>query len=179
MVSYSTKRTWKQHYEKTTPNKTRNRIRKEIQKITKTKEGVTTQFLQTSLNHLPNFIGVFSIDQILKLQLDLDDCFVVNLDFSTQPGSHWIAIKLSQDKCFVIDSLGGALSSNYFKSFISKLSNGRKVIYSPALQQLKSNLCGFYCLFFLLYLEFATFSNLCKSFTSNLPLNDNKLLDFF
>ena len=179
MVSCTTKRSWKQNYEKTTPSQTRNRIRQKIQKIIKTKEGVGTKFLKYSLKHVPHFIGVFSVDNVAQLSLNPESSFIVNLDFSTQPGSHWIAIKMTQKKCFIIDSLGGVMRYGPLNLFLTKISQHRKVIKSPAFQPKKSNLCGFYCLYFLLLLQFTTFSNLCKSFSTDLNLNDNKLLDFF
>ena len=179
MVPYSTKRAWKQDYKTTTPSKTRYRVRKEIEKIVKNKEGVTTSFLKQSLKHLPNFIGVFSIDQLFHLRLDEYACLIVNLDFSTQPGSHWVAIKFTPRKCFIIDSLGGALYSRELSHFIATHAHVRQIIRTPLLQEPTSNLCGFYCLFFLLFLQFTSFSSLCRLFSSNLSVNDNKLLDFF
>ena len=44
-----------------------------------------------------SFIGVFSSD-ILPSYAQTG-YYVVNLDMSQQPGSHWIAIKISKSKC--------------------------------------------------------------------------------
>ena len=44
-----------------------------------------------------SFIGVFSSDTLLAYAQT--GYYVVNLDMSQQPGSHWIAIKISKSKC--------------------------------------------------------------------------------
>ena len=46
--------------------------------------------------------------------------YVVNLDMSQQPGSHWIAIKISKSKCKneYFDSYGLGLSTVHFKRFM-------------------------------------------------------------
>ena len=44
-----------------------------------------------------SFIGVFSSDTLPSYAQT--GYYVVNLDTSQQPGSHWIAIKISKSKC--------------------------------------------------------------------------------
>ena len=65
-----------------------------------------------------SFIGVFSSD-ILPSYAQTG-YYVVNLDTSQQPGSHWIAIKISKSKCQneYFDSYGLGPPTVCFKRFM-------------------------------------------------------------
>ena len=56
-----------------------------------------------------NFVGVFPSDMIPKLRNN--ECCIINLDSSKQPGSHWTAIyKFSDNKVLLYDSFGRNLN---------------------------------------------------------------------
>ena len=91
------------------------------------------------------FRGVISRDQIALI--DESGYYIVNLNDSTQPGSHWVVINVKPNE--VIE---------YFDSFglnapneVVELSNSLGVNYiynSTQYQDLKSVLCGYWCLYF-------------------------------
>lgn len=54
----------------------------------------------------PNFGGVIAADQISQLPKKLPIGFVMNLDNSDEPGSHWVAIYINSDSVEYFDSLG-------------------------------------------------------------------------
>ena len=80
--------------------------RKNLQKLPK-----GTTYL-TQLNKLGekyigagNFVGTFPSDKIPKLQPG--QCCILNVDRSTQPGSHWVAVARGpKSQCYVYDSFG-------------------------------------------------------------------------
>ena len=65
-----------------------------------------------------SFIGVFSSDTLPSYAQT--GYYVVNLDTSQQPGSHWIAIKISKSKCKneYFDSYGLGPLTVHFKRFM-------------------------------------------------------------
>ena len=65
-----------------------------------------------------SFIGVFSSDTLPSYAQT--GYYVVNLDMSQQPGSHWIAIKISKSKCKneYFDSYGLGPLTVHFKRFM-------------------------------------------------------------
>lgn len=92
------------------------------------------------------FRGVISRDQISLI--DRLGYYIVNLNDSTQPGSHWVVIHVRP----------GAKPLEYFDSFgmnapneVVELSDtlGVNYIYnSTQYQDLNSVLCGYWCLYF-------------------------------
>ena len=65
-----------------------------------------------------SFIGVFSSDTLPSYAQT--GYYVVNLDMNQQPGSHWIAIKISKSKCKneYFDSYGLGPPTVHFKKFM-------------------------------------------------------------
>ena len=100
----------------------------------------------------PPFRGVISRDQIPGIRYAkrdrLGSYYIVNLNDSTQPGSHWVVIHVSP----------GVKPLEYFDSFGMNAPNevveltdtlGVQYIYnSTQYQDLNSVLCGYWCLYF-------------------------------
>ena len=106
------------------------------------------------------FRGVISRDQIAFI--NNSGYYIVNLNDSTQPGSHWVVIHIRSPvrrKNDIIGELEGLASRiEYFDSFglnapmeLVELSDrmGLNYLYnSTQYQDLKSVLCGYWCLYF-------------------------------
>ena len=88
-----------------------------------------------------SFIGVFSSD-ILPSYAQTG-YYVVNLDMSQQPSSHWIAIKISKSKCKkeCFDSYGLGPPTVHFKRFM-------KYNYKR-LQHSLSTTCAQWCIYYI------------------------------
>lgn len=75
--------------------------------------------------------------------------FIVNTEPSNKQGRHWIVIVMEGNKAEVFDSLAEPLNENfshYVKSNVtSYIHNGQR------LQSVDSEICGLYCLYYLLY----------------------------
>ncbi len=85
---------------------------------------------------LSNFLGVYAIDTIPTMTNN-QSC-IVNLDKSTQSGSHWISLHKHKNKIYMFDS------------FDRKISNFRKVeIDSNMFQKSMETDCGQRCIAFL------------------------------
>lgn len=102
-----------------------------------------------SKNH---FAGVFASDTLpdpKQLDLKCDTCFVINLDPSFKPGSHWVCVilKPSCAKNYYFDSYG---IKPFIKSICSFLA-GKDFIYNnKRLQHPLSTTCGEWCIFFIM-----------------------------
>ena len=163
--------------------KTPSTIKEKIKKIKK--EKINSIFLSTCLNHVPNFIGTFAQNDLIKLRrVQLPFSLVVNVDYSDKPGSHWLSIYVSRHNIEVFDSLGFdpkfySNSNQLIITFIQKYSFNRHIYISPVLQPPSSTLCGLYCLYFILMRQFYTFQQCLSRFGSQHIRNDQRLLHFF
>lgn len=85
------------------------------------------------------FQGVFPMDE---LPSSCDGMYVINTDDHDEPGEHWVAVYNKE----YFDSFGVPPQDKRLIDFL-----GPNVIYnSVPLQQLLTNACGFYCVYYLL-----------------------------
>ena len=92
-----------------------------------------------------SFIGVFSSDTLPSYAQT--GYYVVNLDTSQQPGSDWIAIKITKSKCKneYLDSSGLGPPTVHFKKFMRY-----KYTYnSKRLQHSLSTTCAQWCIYYI------------------------------
>lgn len=108
----------------------------------------TSQILQAIRNDaisLKKFRGIFPSDKIP--QPCSAGYYIVNLDSSTEPGSHWICLKIGKFQNEFFDSYGFAPRNKTFKKIL-----GNKYIYNKKkLQNELSTTCGQWCLFYIYY----------------------------
>ena len=72
----------------------------------------------------------------------------MNLQNSNQPGSHWIALKRVNNTIFVFDSFG----NRYLPIGVFKVFKNFKIITNIyRIQDISSNLCGMFCVLFILH----------------------------
>jgi len=127
------------------------------------------------------FGGVHASDQ-LPLQVDkYPKAYVVNVDASDQPGSHWTAFYFASSKRGeFFDSLGQN-PEIYTSSFVSFLErNCSQWTYNQrTLQSAFSKVCGQFCIYYLVYrcrkFEMSVITN---KFTKNLLNNDYLVAEF-
>ena len=102
--------------------------------------------MNNSLKDNKYFMGCFSKDQI-KL-IENNKSMIINLQDSNQPGSHWIALKRVKNSIFIFDSFGiGYIPVGIFKVF----KNLEIITNIYRIQDISSNLCGMFCVLFILY----------------------------
>lgn len=182
MAPRDPKRSWRESYKKETPSKTRRQISAKVKQTLLSGEGLSTDCLIDCLEFLPDFKGVIPQDFLDKINVDEKMSFIVNIDFSTQPGSHWIGIYLDSKNCYVLDSLGLKLRKLHQGSkplfrFISRLSNKLCIHFTSCIQNPDSPFCGLYCILFLISFSFTSFDHIRTLFTSDFRLNDFTVLD--
>ena len=103
-------------------------------------------FINKLLKDNKNFIGCFSKDQISIIKNNKST--IINLNNSYEPGSHWIALKKVKNAIFLFDSFG----VGYIPMTIFKVYKNFKIITNIyRIQDISSNLCGMFCVLFILY----------------------------
>ena len=168
------------HTTSTCYRKTRQKIKKAIEKTTKTKKTLKCSEILQILNCFPNFLGCFAQDSIDSLFLQSLPCtFIVNVDSHQEPGSHWLAVALFEKSIEIFDPLGFKFYN--WKSvpcqllkFIQSESLSKKLLIAPQLQPLDSQFCAFYCIYFVFHRHQMSFEQILSHFS--LPAKNDRLL---
>ena len=95
--------------------------------------------------NMKNFQGVYSRDKVKNCTKE--GFYVINLDDSYGPGTHWVAMCIKPDIIGYIDSFGLRPPEE-----VVQLSNvlGFNYIYnSSQYQDISSVLCGYYCIYWI------------------------------
>ena len=161
------------------------KISEKTQIFKKTSKGLSSRELTKFLDNTRNFIGVYAENEVNNITVsNYPAFFIVNLDRRGMPGSHWIAIGVYQRKLEIFDSSGFDILRwpripCSLLSFLNKFSASRQLHISTALQSSKSHLCGFYCLFYVLFRNVTSFTNILSFFSSDRRYNDSRLINVF
>lgn len=118
------------------------------------------------------FKGVFPCD-CLPNNFSLPAAFVINLSPHDEPGSHWVALYISENGCgFYFDSFGLKPTNFHINSFIRMHCKSARYNKNQ-LQHISSNKCGrFCCVFVTLVLKSCSIDNFLMRFGLNLFVND-------
>lgn len=149
-----------------------------------------TDFFESCSFTQSYFCGVFSSDNIRLPTYNNETQYfiVINTAPSNHAGIHWISIfKPHNGRCIFIDSLGnlpiayGSFIDEAFKKIILRTQFEGEFDSVPyPLQISTSNLCGVYCLFFVLFLSMGfDFKFILTHFKNNVFYNDNFIYSWF
>ena len=122
--------------------------------------GISNWFIHSVLDPLPLTLwdGVYSCDRIPGQLWTKNFAIIVNFSNYEQVGTHFIVLTQLGGKLFLLDSL--ALPAELIPSGLKTLMDEKGGIYvfrgSP-IQQHLSKYCGFYCIYFILYLNISGF----------------------
>ena len=125
-------------------------------------------------------IGVFAADEIPRRFQSLPYGFIVNTDPQQLPGKHWIACYVNSNKILeTFDSYG--LSPGTLSPFIDHFMDTfeRTLVSTKRLQSSDTNVCGQYCLFYLMCrCRGYSMKDITDLFSDNLKLNDQYVYNF-
>ena len=170
--------------EKNQPNRRRStrkekteiyRNKKIEEKIEVLKEvPLTASEITRLLKNQKNFLGVYGSDELHFLKILQFPCFlVVNLDKISDIGRHWLCLRIGSRSVEIFDSLGGSVKMwkfypPYLMRFIRNYALTHSILCTPVLQPPNSVKCGLYCIYFVIFRQFCSFSYLVRNFSSNL-----------
>ena len=114
-----------------------------------------TKQLENLLQHHPatrhSFGGVLALDQ-LPIRAT-KTCYVINLDESREPGSHWVAVYFGRSGIGeYFDSYGLSPYPITIRNFLNDNIVTWKY-YSRQLQYVRTSVCGQYCSFYLIIIS--------------------------
>lgn len=127
-----------------------------------------------------SFLDVFPSDQLPMKIYKFPSCFVLNIDKSTEPGSHWVAFYVSSPRSTeFFDSYGNA-PSFYGGPILEFAARFKNVDYNPlTLQSNVTAVCGQYCIFYLYSRSRGkTLKELLPTFVSEHITNDMRVFLF-
>ena len=134
--------------------------------------------IDKKLDKVEGFLGAFPFDQIPKSKKNLFS-LVINTSSSHGVGDHWLSLVYKDNIFYFLDSYGRNFTnltfSEEFKSTIKKYIGNKKCMYNKKLlQQLTSNTCGEYAIYFVYMLSSNTsLKNSLKPFRDSLKYNDD------
>ena len=158
-------------------------LKKEIKKAKKEKKAMKSTTITNFMKCCPNFAGCFPEDSLHNLVIQSFPCFIiVNTDSSDMPGSHWIALGIFKSRIEIFDSLGFQILNwpripCSMLNFLHKFSQTRRIVVSRRIQSDDSVLCGYFCIFYILFRHFSSLSYLLSFF--DIVNNDDTLIKFF
>jgi hypothetical protein len=109
--------------------------------------------LSTNINSLlrdvVEFLGCFALDCLPPFPTEFPKTMIINTDYKSGPGEHWVAVILLKYECIYFDSFGlGVVESeilNYLKCYYKSCIRSNICI-----QDVTSTKCGAFCVAFLL-----------------------------
>ena len=129
------------------------------------------------------FLGAYAYDELPQRPNDAYFSFIVNTSSSNMSGDHWIAVVYDKETFYFMDSYGRKPNDvtlpKQFSTTINSYTGQNRVMHnSKWLQQLTSNTCCDYCVYFIQEFEKVGFKKLLQVFSSNLVKNDRFVLNY-
>ena len=135
------------------------------------------QYVATSHPQLrKHFQGVYATDALPKFVYSYPAAYIINTHPKKKPGEHWVAIYFnSKRKSIYFDSYGFPPRNRSVVKFLKRncvtWSFSDRVLQHPF-----SNLCGGYCIYFLVKKSQGhSLHSILSKFTNDLDLNDRKV----
>lgn len=138
---------------------------------------MNTSQIQCCLDCFPllrkSVLGVYAANE-LPTEMNIPCGFIANTDDHTKTGRHWCAFYFPNSTTIeYFDSYGMPVNyfNDYFPQYTSNFSS--LITNSKQLQSLYSDVCGMYCLFFLIHrLNGVLFYDIVNMFSNDVHSND-------
>ena len=131
---------------------------------------------------VPGFLGAFAYDELPEKNQD-NFSLVINTEVGSKPGDHWVALIKKEQQLFFLDSYGRNVKDSTFPSgfttaILKYIGNSKWKFNSRWLQQLTSNTCGEYCVYFIEELGKRSLDRALAIFSDNLAENDRTVVEY-
>ena len=127
--------------------------------------------IERLLDYNYSFIGCYPHDILPHIKRKSNISIIINTANSKHIGEHWVAMKMTNDKCFYLDSFGVEIINENIKKFAKIYKN---VIYSArCIQNIESEKYGEFCVAFINNVNCVeSYKNFINSFSENGYIND-------
>ena len=145
---------------------------------------LSTTDLDKAMRYIVGYKGAHPCDMIPR-DLKPPYSLIVNTDNSSKPGEHWIALQVTKDKVYFLDSFGRKFDNISFpvdfRRIMRKIMRRKRLTFNNNLiQDLSSNACGYYAIYFLDGMSMKkTPKRLLNTFTQDLKKNDKIVVRYF
>ena len=125
----------------------------------------------------PGFLGAFPYNEIPQKPKSDRFSLVINTESSKESGDHWLVLLYKKPYFYFMDSYGRTLHDQTFPGQFTKtiknyIGNARYKFNKNWLQQLTSNACGDYCVYFIMEMSKKSFEKVLSVFGDDLSKND-------
>lgn len=97
-----------------------------------------------------HFLGTFPADVCPELPKEKPFCLVWNTDPSSMGGSHWVACIADTRGCVHYFDTTGSHPNSLIMNNINKMGARKKFVVQKAIQPFLSDMCGQYCIYFII-----------------------------
>jgi hypothetical protein len=125
------------------------------------------------------FQGVYATDALPKFVHSYPSAYIINTHPKSKPGEHWVAVYFDVNlKGIYFDSYGFPPRNRHVVNFLKK-NCVTWTFSNQVLQHPFSNLCGVYCIYFLVKkCQGHSLYSILSRFTNDLDLNDRRVRRF-
>ena len=125
----------------------------------------------------PGFLGAFPYDELPQKHKSDTFSLVINTESSKESGDHWLVLLYKKPYFYFLDSYGrsmydGTFSNRFTRTIKSFIGNARYKFNRKMLQQLTSNACGDYCVYFIMEMSKNSFEKVLSVFGNDWSKND-------
>ena len=143
--------------------------------------GLDTLEINNKIN-VSSFLGTYAFDELPEPPKE-DFSVVVNTEPSTEPGEHWLAIVFKTGIFYFMDSFGRTITSPLFSQDFKKkikdyFSNYKYRCNPNIIQNIFSNTCGYYSIYFIRELQNKTMRQTLQIFSDSFKNNDKLVVDY-
>jgi hypothetical protein len=107
------------------------------------------EYLLQNVNH---FLGCFPLDRLPPFPTTFPKSMIINTQTSAQTGEHWVALVLTETRCYYFDSFALPIIKPNIHMYLEP--HYKNICYLDIrIQDIASNYCGAYCVCFVLHVR--------------------------
>ena len=111
--------------------------------------GNNIEYVLQNVNH---FLGCFPVDRLPPFPTTFPKSMIINTQSSTQAGEHWVALVLTETKCYYFDSFAVPIIQPNIHMYLQPYN--KNICYLDIrIQDITSTYCGAYCVCFVLHVK--------------------------
>ena len=111
--------------------------------------GNNIEYVLQNVNH---FLGCFPVDRLPPFPTTFAKSMIINTQASTQTGEHWVALVLTETKCYYFDSFAVPIIQPNIHMYLQPYN--KNICYLDIrIQDITSTYCGAYCVCFVLHVN--------------------------
>ena len=160
------------------------KIYNKAKEIEKAKKGLTNHDLESFLSPDTKLFSIISDDEVEQIDPKIQKYYIVNLDLSRGPGTHWIALGIFRETIEFFDPLGCEvlnwpnLPVGLLK-FLFRASFKKTIVRIERLQSDKSVQCGLYCVFYIMHRQYFSLQAIIDYLDQRKKDDDKILIQYF